>query len=199
MVAIVAVAMLAFGSTSFLKAESQSDLGIGKPAPDFSLQDQAGNTVKLSDLKGKIVVLEWFNEQCPFVVKFYKDGHMNKWSEKYQGQGVVWLAVNSSNFATNDTNKAIHEKWNIKHAILNDASGEVGKKYQSKNTPTIYMIDKEGNLAYWGGVDNKPTSETSDIDSAENYVAKGLDELLAGKPLSTPRTKPYGCTVKYAK
>jgi len=199
MVAIAAVAMLAFGGTSYLRAEQQGDLAIGKPAPDFSLQDQDGKTVSLSELKGKVVVLEWFNEGCPFVVKFYKDGHMNQWAEKYKGQGVVWLAVNSTHTATQESNKEIHGKWNINHPILNDASGDTARNYQSKNTPTIYIIDKEGNLAYWGGVDNKPTSETSDISGATNYVAKSLDEVLAGKPVSEPRTKPYGCSIKYAK
>lgn len=199
MVAVVAVAMLAFGSTSFLNAGAQGELAIGKPAPDFALQDQDGKTVTLSELKGKVVVLEWFNEECPFVVKFYKEGHMNQWSEKYASQGVVWLAVNSTSKATNETNKAIHGKWNMKHPVLNDASGKTGKAYQSKNTPTIYIVDKEGNLAYWGGVDNKPSSETGDIATAKNYVAQSLDEILAGKPVSEAKTKPYGCSVKYAK
>ena len=198
-IAIVAVAALVFGGSSLLRAESASELAIGKAAPQFSLQDQDGKTVSLSDYKGKLVVLEWFNDECPFVVKFYKDGHMNQWAEKYAGQDVVWLAVDSSNFTTNEQNKDIAGKWNIKRPVLNDSTGNVGKVYQSKNTPTIYIVDKEGNLAYWGGVDDKPSSDAGDIAGAKNFIAQSLDELLAGKAVSQPRTKPYGCSVKYGK
>jgi len=199
MFAVVAMAGLVLGGSSLLRAGQSGELAIGKPAPDFSLQDQDGKTVSLSDYKGKIVVLEWFNDECPFVVKFYKDGHMNQWAEKFAGQDVVWLAVDSSNFTTNEQNKEIAGKWNIKRPILNDSDGKLGKIYQSKNTPTMYIVDKQGNLAYWGGIDDKPSPESSDIAGAKKYVAQALTELTSGKPVSESKTKPYGCSVKYAK
>lgn len=197
--AIAAVGTLVLGAASMSRAGEEAALSIGKAAPGFELQDQDGKTVSLAEFKGKIVVLEWFNDECPFVVKFYKDGHMNQWAQKYAGKDVVWLAIDSSNFTTNQQNKDIATKWSINRPILNDSTGKVGKLYQSKNTPTMYIVDKEGNLAYWGAIDSVKSSETADIAKAENYVAKALDEMIAGSPVSTARTAPYGCSVKYAK
>lgn len=197
--AVVAVGALIFGGVSMTQAGEDAGLAIGKPAPGFELQDQNGKTVSLAEFKGKIVVVEWFNDECPFVVKFYKDGHMNQWAQKYAEKDVVWLAIDSSNFSTVAQNKEIAGKWNINRPLLDDHSGKVGKLYQSKNTPTMYIIDKEGNLAYWGAIDSIKSSDTADIAKADNYVAKALDEMLAGNPVSTTRTQPYGCSVKYAK
>jgi peroxiredoxin len=169
---------------------------IGAAAPTFSLEDQAGKKVSLADYAGKIVVLEWFNEECPIVQRHYKDEAMNKLAKKYKEKDVVWLAINSTSGKDNAANKKAADAWKMDRPILNDASGAVGHKYQATNTPGMYIIDKSGNLAYWGAIDdNESGSKTSGI---KNYVETALDELLAGKPVSTPKTKPYGCTVKYA-
>ncbi|MBC8106498.1 MAG: redoxin domain-containing protein [Anaerolineae bacterium] len=193
------VALVAF-SFAGDKAKDKSAAGPkpGDMAPAFSLTDQNGQTVTSDQLKGKIVVLEWFNNECPYVVKFYKGGQMNDWASKYHGKDVVWLAINSTSGKTVADNKAISSEWKIQRPILNDAAGEVGKAYGSKNTPTMYIIDKDGKIAYRGAIDNNSDASPSKIDGATNYVAKALDEMLAGKPVSEPMTKAYGCSVKYA-
>lgn len=185
--------------TQFAAAEKAEVAALGKPAPDFSLQDQTGKTVSLSDFKGKIVVLEWFNEDCPFVVKHYEKGDMNKTAEKYAAQDVVWLAINSTSGKTNETNAKIAEKWNINRPILNDSTGATGRAYGATNTPHMYIINADGVLVYKGAIDSNKSSKQSDIAGATNYVAQALDELKAGKPVSEPETKAYGCSVKYAK
>ena len=164
----------------------------------FALQNQDGKQISLADYTGKIVVLEWFNNECPFVKKHYTTGNMNSVAKKYTDKGVVWLAINSTSGKTNADNKQIASEWNIDRPILNDATGQVGHAYDSKNTPTMYIIDKQGNLAYWGGIDNKPNPDPKSIDGATNYVSKALDEMLAGQSVSEPKTKPYGCSVKFA-
>lgn len=194
-VALVALLALSFAGD---KMKDKSGPKPGDIAPAFSLTDQNGQTVTSDQLKGKIVVLEWFNNECPFVQKFYKGGQMNQWASTYMGKDVVWLAVNSTSGKTVADNKAIATEWKIQRPILSDASGEVGKAYGSKNTPTMYIIDKDGKLAYRGAIDNKSVPEPSAIDGAKNYVAQALDEMLAGKPVSEPMTKAYGCSVKYA-
>jgi peroxiredoxin len=172
---------------------------VGQAAPDFSLENHKGETVNLSDLKGKIVVLEWFNNECPYVVKHYKEGHMQKLASKYAEKGVVWLAINSTNGKSNADNAAVVEKWNMPMAILNDAAGTVGKQYGATNTPHMYVINAEGNLAYIGAIDSDRSADTSKIDGATNYVAEALDALLAGESVKTAETRAYGCTVKYKK
>ena len=172
---------------------------IGQPAPDFTLMDQDGNPVSLADYGDKIVVIEQFNDQCPYVVKWYQEGHMNDLAAKYEGKSVVWLAIDSSNFSNVEQNKEIAREWNIDRPLLDDSSGEVGKKYDSRTTPHMRIINK-GTLAYDGAIDNKPTSKTSDIDSGGdyvNYVSQALDEILAGETVSVTESKPYGCGVKY--
>lgn len=171
---------------------------IGEAAPAFSLQDQDGKTHSLSDYAGKVVVLEWFNEQCPYVVKHYSGGHMNKLADKYEEKDVVWLAVNTTAGKSAQDNKKIAGEWKIDRPILSDTSTEVAKAYGAKNTPTMYVIDKEGKLAYMGAIDSDRSDDSSKVEGATNYVAKALDEVLAGKPVSEPKTRAYGCGVKYA-
>jgi peroxiredoxin len=190
------VAVVAFSFAAGDKDKGKSGPKPGDAAPGFSLQDQNGQTVSLDQLKGKVVVLEWFNNECPFVQKFYKGGHMNQWASSYAGKDVVWLAINSTNGKTNADNKAIAGEWKMDRLILNDSTGQVGHAYGSKNTPTMYVIDKDGKIAYRGAIDNGNPS--SSVDGAKNYVAQALDELMAGKPVSEPLTKAYGCSVKYA-
>jgi len=198
---IAAVVLLIAAAAVFTQVaakEPSNETAIGKPVPKFTLEDQNGKTVALDDYKGKIVVLEWFNEQCPFVEKHYSTGHMNMLAQKYVGSDVAWLLINSSHFATNDSNLRAAHDWKIDRPILNDASGKVGMAYGAKNTPHMFIINKDQTLAYRGGIDNKPSKNTADLDGTTNYVAQALDELKAGKPVSQPETKPYGCSVKYA-
>jgi peroxiredoxin len=172
---------------------------IGKAAPEFSLQDQNGKTVKLSDYKGKVVVLEWFNQGCPYVVRHYKTKTMTSTADKYKGQDVVWLAINTTADKTAEDNKTSAEAWSISYPILTDKTSQVAQAYGAKTTPHMFIIDKEGKLVYNGAIDDDSSADGSKGDKATNYVAKALDEVLAGKPVSTPETKPYGCGVKYQK
>ncbi len=194
--------MLAFafaGGDKGDKSKKMAGPTPGDVAPSFALQDQNGQTHSLEQYKGKTVVLEWFNNECPYVVKFYQKGHMNQWASSYGGKDVVWLAINSTSGKTSADNKAIAGEWKIDRPILNDSTGEIGKAYGSRNTPTMYIIDKDGKIAYRGAIDNNGDASTDVIASSTNYVAKALDEIAAGKPVSEPMTKAYGCSVKYAK
>jgi peroxiredoxin len=168
---------------------------IGAKAPAFSLPDQNGKTVSLSDFAGKIVVLEWFNDECPIVQRHYEGDAMNKLAAKYKDKDVIWLAINSSAHHNVDHNKSAAAKMKIDRPILDDHSGTVGHTYGATNTPGMYVINKDGTLAYMGGIDNNPNG--SKKDGVKNYVAQALDELLAGKAVSETQTKQYGCTVKY--
>jgi peroxiredoxin len=203
MTAFAAVAAVALGVATVAvageKDKAEKKGLIGQQAPSFSLQDQTGKTVSLDDYKGKLVVLEWFNDECPFVQKHYKEGHMNKLAKDYAEKDVVWLAINTTSSHDNDHNKAIAAKWNIDRPILNDQTSKTGKAYGATNTPHMFVIDKGGVVAYAGAIDSNRSSDTKDIEGATNYVSKALDELLAGSNVSQPETKAYGCTVKYAK
>jgi peroxiredoxin len=177
--------------------EPQKKAAVGQPAPNFSLQDQSGKTMTLADNVGKVVVLEWFNEDCPIDMRVYKqDDSMGKLAHKWMDKGVVWLAINSTKNKTNDTNKKAAEKLGINWPILNDAPGDVGHLYGATNTPHMYVIDQTGKLVYMGAIDDDPQGEKS---TKINYVDKALGELMAGSSVSTPQTKAYGCAVKYAK
>lgn len=200
-VAVIAMA-LSFSFADEENAQTAAAGGsakIGEAAPAFSLQDQDGKTHSLADYAGKVVVLEWFNEQCPYVVKHYSGGHMNTLAKKYAEKDVVWLAVNTTAGKSAQDNKKIAGDWKIDRPILADTTTEVAKAYGAKNTPTMYVIDKEGKLAYMGAIDSDRSDDSSKIEGATNYVAKALDEVLAGKSVSEPKTKAYGCGVKYAK
>lgn len=197
MLAMVAV----MGVSSALLAHAAPE--IGKPAPDFSLTDVNGTEYNLADLKGKVVVLEWFNHDCPFVKKHYGAKNMQKLQEKYTGEGVVWLSINSSNekdgaYRDAAATKAEGEKVDSKAtALLLDASGTVGQAYEAKTTPHMYVINKEGILVYNGAIDSNSSADAKTIESATNYVTEALDAVLAGKEVETAVTKPYGCSVKY--
>jgi len=176
---------------------------IGRPAPDFTVMDSQGRTQRLSDYKGKYVVLEWFNDKCPFIRKHYDSGNMQRLQERYTGKGVVWFSVLSSAPGTqgyadaaqaNEIAKADHSHAT---ALLLDPDGKVGLSYGAKNTPAMYVIAPDGTLIYEGAIDDKPTTDVEDIPGAHNYVAAALDSAMAGKPVVVSRTKAYGCSVKY--
>ena len=194
---IVLVGLAAVFSVAAL-AESKSGAKLGQAAPAFELTDQSGKTVRLADFSGKVVVLEWFNDGCPFVVKHYKEGHMNKLAEELKQKGVVWLAINSTESASTDHNKKVAADWNVNRPILDDKSGKVGQLYGATNTPHLYVIDPQGALVYRGAIDSDSSKDTSAVNGATNYVAQAVSEVLAGKAVSKPETKAYGCTVKYA-
>lgn len=176
---------------------------IGKPAPDFAGTDSNGKTHKLSDYKGKIVVLEWTNPLCPFVMKHYDAGNMQKLQEEYTGKDVVWLSINSSaagkegNQSAEDANKYMTEKKSKATARILDPSGEIGKAYDAKTTPHMFVIDKDGNVVYKGAIDDNDSTKQETIAAAKNYVKAALDSVMEGKPVETAQTKPYGCSVKY--
>jgi peroxiredoxin len=176
---------------------------VGSAAPDFSLTDANGKTHSLSQYQGKYVVLEWFNPECPFVKKHYGSGNMQKLQQQYTGKGVVWLTIDSNapgtegNISPEQAEK-ITASWKTRQtALLLDPEGKAGRAYGAKNTPNMVVIDPEGKIAYEGAIDSKATPNPADIPNSTNYVKAALDESLAGKPVKTPQTKPYGCSVKY--
>jgi peroxiredoxin len=177
---------------------------VGKPAPDFTLKDTAGRDVSLSGFKGKTVVLEWTNHGCPFVVKHYQSGNMQKLQKEYTARGVVWLAICSSapgkqgHMSPQDAAKALADKGAAPSAYLLDEDGKIGRLYGAKRTPEMFIVAKDGTLVYHGAIDDKKSTDASDIATSKNYVAAALDEILSGKPVSLPSTEPYGCSVKYA-
>ena len=173
-------------------------------APAFTLKDIANREHALKDYKGKFIVLEWTNHGCPFVKKHYVQGHMQKLQEKYTKQGVVWLQICSSaegkqGYMTSENWKAFNKKLGVKAtATLLDPKGTVGKLYDARNTPQICIIDKEGKRIYDGAIDDKRSKNPEDIATSKNYVTVVLDAVLAGGVAPIRRTKPYGCSVKYA-
>jgi peroxiredoxin len=175
---------------------------IGKPAPDFTLHDLDGKSVKLSDFKGKIVVLEWINEGCPFVKGHYENGNMPSLQQKYTVQNVVWLTINSTRPDHPEAYNAVKSKeilaqWKS-HATNNlmDEERSVAHLYDAKTTPHMFVIDKDGVLRYQGAIDDD-RSAGGGKKASVNYVAQALDALLAGKDVATTSTKSYGCSVKY--
>jgi peroxiredoxin len=174
---------------------------VGAAAPAFSLPDLDGKTVSLSDFAGKVVVLEWFNPDCPFVVDTHsKDEALGKLAATWQGKEVVWLGINSGAPGKQghgvDANKAGVERFGIQHPILLDEMGTVGRSYGAKTTPHMYVVDPSGVLAYVGAIDNAPLGKLAG-STYTNYVDVGLGEITGGGSMSTPQTKPYGCSVKY--
>jgi len=176
---------------------------VGQTAQDFSLTDTQGKTHALADFKGKYVVLEWYNPDCPFVVKHYESGNMQKLQKEFTDKGVVWLSINSSatgkqgNYTSEEYNKLAEKSKATPSALLLDHDGKVGILYAAKTTPHMFIINPEGKVIYQGAIDSKPTSSAADIDSSENFVKVALDAAMAGKPVANSSTKPYGCSVKY--
>lgn len=176
---------------------------IGKPAPDFTLKDLDGNSVHLADLKGKVVVLEWFNPGCPFVNMSHTKGSLKGLADARTKEGIVWLAVNSAAEGKQgygvEANTEGKKKFGLAHPILLDPSGAVGHSYGAERTPHMFIVDDKGVLVYRGAADNSPDGEGESPTDGKlvNYVVQALDDLKAGKPVSNPSSKVYGCTVKY--
>lgn len=176
---------------------------VGQPAPDFTTTDIAGNAVTLSALKGKPVVLEWTNHECPFVRKQYDTGNMQATQKKAEELGAIWISIVSSaegkeGFTTPEQAAEIVTKEGASptHKIL-DPKGEIGALYGAKTTPHMFVIDKDGVLAYAGAIDSDSSFKPDSVKTATNYVLAALEDLKAGKPVATAQTEPYGCSVKY--
>jgi peroxiredoxin len=177
---------------------------VGQPAPGFSLSGADGATHALDAYRGKTVVLEWLNHDCPFVRKHYGSGNMQKLQKTYTSKGVVWLSVISSapgqqgHLEGPQALAITKEKGAAPTAVLLDPSGAVGRAYGAKTTPHMFVIDARGRLVYNGAIDDKPSTDVADVAAAANYVAGALDETLAGKAVTKATSPPYGCGIKYA-
>ena len=176
---------------------------VGKPAPNFSLKDLSGKEHDLSDFKGKYVVLEWVNFGCPFVKKHYGSENMQKLQKEFVDKGVVWLSICSSapgkqgNETPDAAKKGLAKFGSDASAYLVDEDGKVGKLYNARTTPQMFVVNPEGVLIYAGAIDDKPTPKPETVAVAKNFVKAALNEATSGKPVSVPSTKPYGCSVKY--
>lgn len=197
---LLLTAFACFASTALFAADSPA---VGSSAPNFSAPDAKGKPHSVSEFKGKYVVLEWFNPDCPFVKKHYGSGNMQKLQEEFTGKGVVWLSIDSSaqgkegNLTPAEAEKKMAELKMHPTALLLDPDGKAGQAYGAKNTPHMFIINPEGKVIYEGAIDSKASTNPADIANSTNYVKVALDESLAGKTVSTPSTKPYGCSVKY--
>ncbi len=196
--------LLAFAVATSFPLISRADAEVNQPAPAFTAQDAHGKTVSLSDFKGKTVVLEWTNHDCPFVKKHYESGNIPRLQKEAAAKGVVWLQVISS---------APGEQGNVDGATalkvnsfrdatptdtLLDPQGKVGKLYGARTTPHIFIIDAQGKLAYKGGIDSIASADHADIAKAEPYVGNAIKALTSGQKVAQQSTRPYGCSVKYA-
>jgi len=177
---------------------------VGESAPDFTSTDSNGRVQKLSDYKGKYVVLEWTNKGCPFTRKHYDSGNMQKLQKEWTQKGVVWFTVVSSAPGSQGYVTAAEENDYVKQmnaaptAVLLDPKGDLGHMFAAKTTPHMFIIDPSGKLIYNGAIDDHPTTDVSDISSSKNYVSTALEQAIAGKPVAEAATRPYGCSVKYA-
>ncbi len=180
------------------KAKTDAAAAKGEKAPSFTLKNTDGEKVSLSDYAGKVVVLEWINPECPYVQRHYESKTMQQLADKYDDKDVVWLAINSTSHASVDDNKAWIEKYDLDYPILVDKDGKVGKAYDAKTTPHMFVIDQKGRIAYEGAIDNDPSGK-KDKQTQVNYVDGVLARLTENKKPEYEETKPYGCSVKYPK
>jgi peroxiredoxin len=195
---------LVFGILALSAGAAFAGAEIGQPAPDFSLPDTNGQTHQLSQYKGKWVVLEWYQPDCPFVRKHYGSGNMQALQKEYTAKGVVWLSIDSSapgqegNYPADKLNQIASSQGAARTALLLDPDGKVGHEYGAKTTPDMYIINPQGKLIYEGAIDSKPTTQVADLKVATNYVKVALDNSMSGMSVSQTVTRPYGCSVKYA-
>jgi len=177
---------------------------VGAPAPSFTGTDSNGKTESLDQFHGKYVVLEWHNQGCPYTKKHYTSGNMQSLQREWTGKGVIWLTVISSapgqqGYVTaSQENSYLGQMHAAPTSVLLDPQGKIGHLYDARTTPQMVVIDPAGKVIYDGAIDDRPTPDVSDIKGARNYLNEALSSALAGKPVATPYTRPYGCSVKYA-
>jgi hypothetical protein len=199
---LLALSAGAAGATA-LPRVARASATVGEAAPPFTAATSTGPSLSLGDYRGKIVVLEWTNHDCPYVRKHYESGNMQALQRETTGQGVIWLTVISSAPGTQgyvspaEANELTSARKAAPTAVVLDPKGTVGRMYGATNTPHMYVVDKAGALVYAGAIDDRPTTRKSDIQGAQNYVRTALEAVAAGQPVKTPVTRAYGCTVKY--
>jgi peroxiredoxin len=193
------IVMAAMAALTFSAYAAQ----IGSQAPDFHGTDSTGKTESLDQYRGKFVVMEWHNHDCPYTAKHYESGNMQSLQKQWTAKGVVWLTVISSAPGQQGYVDAARENAYMKKmgaqptAAILDPKGDIGHMYDAKTTPNMYVIDPSGKLIYAGAIDDHPTTEISDIKASKNYVSAALTEAMMGQPVQTAVTRPYGCSVKY--
>jgi peroxiredoxin len=199
--ALVAGAALWIDRATAIGATAAAKSGL--PAPAFSAPDISGRTVSLGDYAGKIVILEWTNDGCPFVGKHYDSGNMQALQRRYTGEGAVWLTIASSapgeqGYVTPHEAKADLARWRAAPSdFLLDPDGVVGRLYDARATPHMVVIGRNGRIAYMGAIDDTPSTRLADVKTANNYLVAALDEIAAGKPVTVAATQAYGCSIKY--
>lgn len=187
----------------FLAGPAAAEVMTGSQAPGFSLKDTNGKMHSLDSFKGKYVVLEWINPDCPFVRKHYDSGNMQALQKAWTDKDVVWLTIQTTfpghgqYYSPESLSGRLQKEKAAPTAILMDPDGKVGKAYDARTTPHMYVINPEGILIYQGAIDSKPSARASDVEGADNYVVMALEQAMAGKKISNPTTRPYGCSVKY--
>jgi len=203
--------LLALAAASYTTGCSESDAApmlaspeVNKPAPVFTATDTKGRTHTLDSYRGKWVVLEWFNHECPYTKKHYGTDNMQALQREYTGKGIVWFSVVSSapgkqgyHDSAADADRAMLEKKASPSFVVRDTAGVLGRLYGARTTPHLYAIDPEGVLRYAGAIDDKRSSRVKDVETARNYLKAALDSGLAGRPIAPATTQPYGCEVKY--
>ena len=195
--------LVAFTALAVIAAPASAAPLIGQAAPNFRATDVNGKAVSLSSYRGKTVVLEWHNPGCPFVKKHYGSGNMQKAQAAAAKDGVVWLTINSGapgkqgHLSGAEARSMLAQAGARPSAYLLDPAGAVGRAYDAKTTPHMYVVNKAGTLVYAGGIDDKPTANPADVNGARNHVLAALSELKAGKAVSVTTSRPYGCGVKY--
>jgi len=196
--------LLALIAAAPVTADPGAQARIGAPAPNFTLTDSNGKAISLADFKGKTVVLEWTNHECPYVRKHYGGNNMQALQKKWTGQGIVWLTLISSQPGAQgfvhglEANKLTEERGAAPTAVLLDPRGGVGRSYGAQVTPHMYVVTGDGTLVYMGGIDDKPTTRLEDLKTAKNFVDAALSEVLEGKVVSIKTSRAYGCTIKYS-
>lgn len=195
---------LATLAIALVPVSARAQAVVGSQAPNFTATDSHGQTHSLNEYRGKYVVLEWHNHDCPYTRKHYVSGNMEALQREWTAKGVVWFTVISSapgqqGYMTDAEENEYLEKMHADPtAVLIDPQGKLGRLFGAKTTPEMYVIDPEGKLIYEGAIDNRPTTDVSDINGADNYLSDALTEAMAGKPVEHPYTRSYGCSVKYA-
>jgi len=187
----------------FVSGLAMAQVAVNQAAPNFISADTKGLQHSLTDYKGKFVVLEWFNPDCPFIKKHYDSGNMQQLQKQYTAKGVIWLSIDSSApgkegyYSAEDLNKFMADKGGAPTAVFADPDGKLGHLYGAQTTPHMFIIDSKGILIYQGAIDNTPSTDVEDVKTAKNYVSAALDAAMNGQPVDVNTTKSYGCSVKY--